>query len=145
MTEKKFIPLTSYCQYPETEMIKRTVDFYAEMKRRRTVRDFSDQPVDRNIIKNCLCTASTAPSGANQQPWRFIAVSDQTVKRQIREAAEKIEKEFYSKEATKKWVNTLEHLGTVPIKPFLENAPYLIAIFSQLYSYSKNKEKRLQA
>lgn len=142
MTEKKFMSLTGYCKYPEAEMKKRAVDFYVEMRRRRTVRDFSDQPVDRNIIENCLRAAGTAPSGANQQPWRFIVVSDQAVKKQIREAAEKIEKEFYTKEATQKWVNTLEHLGTVPIKPFLENAPYLIAIFSQLYSYSENKEKK---
>jgi len=141
MAEKKFLSLTDYCKYPEAEMKKRALDFYAEMRRRRTVRNFSDQAVDRSIIENCLRAASTAPSGANQQPWSFIVVSDQTVKRQIREGAEKIEKEFYSKEATKKWVNALEHLGTVPSKPFLETAPYLIAIFSQLYGYSANGEK----
>jgi len=141
MAEKKFLSLTDYCKYPEAEMKKRALDFYAEMRRRRTVRHFSDQPVDRSIIENCLRAASTAPSGANQQPWSFIVVSDQAVKRQIREAAEKIEKEFYSKEATKKWVNALEHLGTIPSKPFLETAPYLIAIFSQLYGYSASGEK----
>jgi len=141
MTKENFIPLTEYCKYPEAEMINKSSDFYAEMRRRRTVRNFSNQPVDRTIIENCLRAAGTAPSGANQQPWSFIVVTDQAVKRQIREAAEKIEKEFYSKEATKKWVNTLEHLGTVPTKPFLENAPYLIAIFSQLYSYSENMDK----
>ena len=141
MVEKKFLPLTGYCKHPEAEMKRRAFDFYAEMMRRRTVRNFSDQPVDRSIIENCLRTASSAPSGANQQPWRFIVVSDQAVKRQIREAAEKIEREFYSKEATKKWVNALEHLGTAPSKPFLENAPYLIAIFSQRYGYSANGEK----
>lgn len=141
MAEKKFLSLTDYCKYPEAEMKKRALDFYAEMRRRRTVRHFSDQPVDRSIIENCLRAASTAPSGANQQPWSFIVVSDQAVKRQIREAAEKIEKEFYSKEATKKWVNALEHLGTIPSKPFLETAPYLIAIFSQLYGYSASREK----
>ena len=142
MTEEKFISLADYCKYPEAEMKKRAFDFYVEMKRRRTVRNFSAQPVDRSIIENCLRTAGTAPSGANQQPWRYIIVSDQAVKRQIREAAEKIEKEFYSKEATKKWVNALQHLGTGPMKPFLENAPYLIAIFSQLYSYSSDGEKK---
>ena len=142
MTEEKFMSLADYFKYPEAEMKKRASDFYAEMKRRRTVRNFSAQPVDRSIIENCLRTAGTAPSGANQQPWRYIIVSDQAVKRQIREAAEKIEKEFYSKEATKKWVNALQHLGTGPMKPFLENAPYLIAIFSQLYSYSSDGEKK---
>ncbi len=139
--KKKFMPLSDYCIYPEAEMKKRALDFYAEMRRRRTVRNFSDQPVDRSIIENCLRAAGTAPSGANQQPWSFIVVSDQAVKRQIREEAEKIEKEFYSKDATKKWVNALKHLGTVPTKPFLENAPYLIAIFSQPYGYSAKGKK----
>ncbi len=142
MAEKKFQSLTDYCKFPEAEMKRRALEFFAEMMRRRTVRNFSDQPVDRNIIEICLRAASTAPSGANQQPWSFIVVSDHAVKRQIREAAEKIEKEFYSKKATKKWVNALEHLGTVPSKPFLETAPYLIAIFSQLYSYSASGEKK---
>lgn len=142
MKENKFMSLTDYCKYPEAEMKERALDFYKEMRRRRTVRNFSNQLVDRSIIDNCLRAAGTAPSGANQQPWSFIVVSDQAVKRQIREAAEKIEKEFYSKEATKKWVNNLEHLGTGPIKPFLEDAPYLIAIFSQQYSYSEKGEKK---
>lgn len=142
MAEKQFRSLTGYCKYPETEMKKRALDFYAEMSRRRTVRDFSDQPVDRSIIENCLRAAGTAPSGANQQPWSFIIVSDQSVKRQIREAAEEIEKKFYSKKNTEKWVKALKHLGTGPIKPFLENAPYLIAIFSQLYGHSADGEKK---
>ena len=142
MVEKKFLPLTDYLKYPEAEMKKRASEFYAEMAQRRSVRDFSDRPVDRSVLEDCLRTASTAPSGANQQPWRFVVVSDLTVKRQIREAAEKIEKEFYTKKATKKWVNDLDHLGTVPDKPFLETAPYLIVIFSQLYSFSTNGEKK---
>ena len=142
MAEKRLMSLTEYCKYPEDEMKKRAFDFYLQMRRRRTVRHFSDQTVDKSIIENCLRVAGTAPSGANQQPWSFVVVSDQSVKRQIREAAEKIEKEFYGKQATKKWVNALEHLGTGPIKPFLEDAPYLIAIFSQLYSYAANGEKK---
>ncbi len=141
MAEKTFLPLTDYCKFPEAEMKKRASELYLEMRGRRTVRNFSDQPVDRSIIEDCLRTAGTAPSGANQQPWSFIVVSDLTVKRQIREAAEKIEKEFYSKEATRKWTDALKHLGTVPSKPFLEIAPYLIVIFSQRYSYSANREK----
>ena len=141
MAEKTFLPLTDYCKFPEAEMKKRASELYLEMRRRRTVRNFSDQPVDRSIIEDCLRTAGTAPSGANQQPWSFIVVSDLTVKRQIREAAEKIEKVFYSKEATRKWTDALKHLGTVPSKPFLEIAPYLIVIFSQRYSYSANREK----
>jgi iodotyrosine deiodinase len=118
------------------------LDFYAKMSQRRTVRDFSDQPVDRSIIENCLRAAATAPSGANQQPWRFVVVSDPAVKRQIRTAAEKLEAEFYSKEATKNWVKELEHLGTIPSKPFLEKAPFLIVVFSQLYGYSPSGEKK---
>jgi len=141
MVKNKFLPLIDYCEYPETEMKRRASEFYKEMISRRTVRQFSDRPVDRSVIEDCLRTASTAPSGANQQPWSFIAVSDLTVKRRIREAAEKVEQEFYSKEATKKWVKALDHLGTVPSKPFLEIAPYLIVIFSKLYGYSSTGKK----
>ncbi len=141
MTGKTFLKLTDYCKFPEAEMKTRASEFYAEMKRRRTVRDFSDQPVDRSIIENCLRTASTAPSGANQQPWSFVVVSDFAVKRRIRESAEKIEKEFYTKAATEKWRYALKDLKTGPSKPFLETAPYLIAIFSQLYGFSADGEK----
>ncbi len=141
MAKEKFLPLTYYRKLPEETMIERASEFHAEMIRRRTVRNFSNQPIDRTIIENCLRTASTAPSGANRQPWSFVVVSDLDVKRQIREAAEKVEQEFYTKEATKNWVDDLEHLGTVPSKPFLEDAPYLIAIFSQLHGYSTNGEK----
>ena len=141
MTAKTFLPLSDYCKFPETEMKRRASEFYAEMKRRRTVREFSDQPVDRSIIEDCLRTASTAPSGANQQPWSFVVVSDFAVKRQIREAAEKIEKEFYTKAATEKWRDALKHLKTGPSKPFLDTAPYLIVIFSQLHGFSADGEK----
>jgi nitroreductase len=92
MVEKGFLKLTDYREYPVDVMKKRSSEFYEEMKRRRTVRHFSDQPIPHSIIKDCLRTASTAPSGANQQPWSFVVVSDLTVKRQIREAAEKIER-----------------------------------------------------
>lgn len=142
MADKKFHPLTDYRKYPEVEMKNRTLNFYSEMRRRRTVRDFSDQPVDKRIIENCLQAASTAPSGANQQPWRFVVVSDPAVKKQIRGAAEKVETNFYHKEGTKNWVKDLEHLGTIPSKPFLEKAPFLIAVFSQLYGISPSGEKQ---
>ncbi len=141
MAEKGFIPLIDYCKFPEAEMKQRASEFYEEMRRRRTVRDFSDQQVDPSIIEDCLRTAATAPSGANQQPWTFVVVSDIAVKRQIREASEKVEKDFYSKEATKKWTDALKHLGTVPSKPFLETAPYLIVIFSQRFGFSANGDK----
>jgi nitroreductase len=135
MVEKGFLKLTDYREYSVDEMKKRSSEFYREMKRRRTIRHFSDQPVPRDVIEDCLCTASTAPSGANQQPWSFVVVSDLTFKRQIREAAEKIERNFYTGKATQNWVDDLKHLGTDYNKPFLETAPYLIVIFSQLYSF----------
>jgi iodotyrosine deiodinase len=142
MTKNDFLPLTEYRKLPESEMQKRASEFYSRMCGRRTVREFSEQPVDRKIIEDCLRAAATAPSGANQQPWRFVVVSDTIVKQNIRESAEKIEKDFYSKEATLKWRDTLKHLKTGPSKPFLEIAPYLIAIFSQRYSYSAKKDKK---
>ncbi len=142
MTTNKMQPLSDYCKYPETEMKKLSLQFYEEMKQRRTVRDFSDHPVDKSIIENCLRAASTAPSGANQQPWYFVVVSDLDVKRQIRKAAEEIETKFYSQDSTKNWVKDLEHLGTVPNKPFLEKAPFLITVFSQLHGYSPAGKKK---
>jgi len=143
MEEKRFLPLTDYHEYPEVEMKGRVSEFYTEVMRRRTVRHFSGRPVDRSVIETCLRAASTAPSGANQQPWTFVVVSDPVVKKRIRVAAEKVEQEFYDKEASRKWVKALEHLGTVPNKPFLETAPYLIAVFFQFYGYSASGEKRV--
>ncbi len=141
MTEEKFLPLTEYHRYTELKMKERAAEMYAEMCRRRTVRDFSDEPVDRLIIENCLRTAGRAPSGANQQPWRFVVVSDPAVKGKIRQAAEKVELEFYTKDATGKWRDALKHLKTGPKKEFLEAAPYLINIFAENYSYSPQGER----
>lgn len=98
-------------------------------RRRRTVRDFSDRPVDRSIIEDLVRVAGSAPSGANKQPWRFVAVRDPVVKRRIREAAEHEEREFYAHRATKDWLADLAPLGTDPSKPFLEIAPWLIVVF----------------
>jgi len=130
-----------YIEYPEGEMKRRSKAFYEDMQRRRTVRQFSDRPVPREIIENCLRTAGTAPSGANMQPWSFVAVSDLTLKKEIRQAAEKVEHEFYSRRAPDEWLHSLAPLGTSAQKPFLETAPYLIAIFSQLYGMSPDGEK----
>ena len=142
MQERQFLPLTGYRGYSEEEMKRRAKEFSTEMARRRSIRDFSDRSVDRTIIEDCLRAASTAPSGANQQPWRFVVVSDPVFKRRIREAAEQVEMEFYTREATHKWVKALDSLGTVPDKPFLETAPCLIVIFSQLYSRATDGEKK---
>ncbi len=137
----KLIPLSEYQKYPLEEMQQRAADFYADMRRRRTVRDFSDQPVPREIIEACLLTAGTAPNGANQQPWHFTVVSDPAIKKQIREAAEEEEKAFYSGRAGDEWLKALAHLGTDWEKPFLETAPYLIVIFAQSYGLDQTGKK----
>jgi len=131
MPKPTFIPLNSFTQYPPDEMIKRSQEFFKFLKRRRTVRDFSEKDVPLEVIENCILTAGTAPSGANLQPWQFVAVSDSVIKRKIRIAAEDEEKEFYTNRAPKEWLEALAHLGTDEHKPFLETAPYLIAIFSK--------------
>ena len=105
--------------------------FFENLSSRRTIRDFSDKPVDKSVVENCIKTAGTAPSGANMQPWHFVLVSDADIKRQIRVAAEQEEKKFYEKRAPKEWLEALAPLGTDDHKPYIENAPYLIAIFMQ--------------
>jgi nitroreductase len=114
-------------------MQQRAGEFYAEMKRRRSVRDFSDRPVPQDILEDCLRAAGTAPNGANLQPWHFVAISDPAIKHQIRLAAEEVERQFYLQKAPQEWLDALEPLGTDFSKPFLEQAPYLIAIFAQSY------------
>ena len=101
------------------------------MKMRRTVRDFSSRPVPRDVIENCIRTAGNAPSGANQQPWHFVAISNPEMKSKIREAAEQEEREFYAGRAGEEWLEALAHLGTDDHKPFLEEAPWLIVIFAK--------------
>jgi len=142
MTKAEFSSFTDYYEYSPEEMKKRSAEFYTEMKRRRTVRQFSDQPVPREIIEDCLRTAATAPSGANLQPWSFVVVTDPAVKWQIRKEAEKTEREFYHKSATRKWVEDLKLLGTNEYKPFLEIAPYLIVIFAQRYGLLPDGSKK---
>jgi len=138
VTEPKFIPLTEYLEYSEAEMQKRTVAFYENIKRRRSIRQFSDRQVSREIIENCIRAAAYAPSGANMQPWYFVAAGNPEIKREIREAAEKEEINFYKKRAPEKWLNALKPLGTNIHKPFLETAPYLIVIFAQRYHVLSN-------
>jgi nitroreductase len=133
MTKTELIPLKNYRQYSEDEMLKRSKAFYDDIKIRRTVRDFSNQPVPKEIIENCILAAGTAPNGANLQPWHFVVVSEPEIKKKIRIAAEEEEKEFYANRAPKEWLDVLEPLGTDEHKPFLETAPYLIAIFYKSY------------
>jgi iodotyrosine deiodinase len=111
----------------------RASTFREQMRARRTVRHFSNRPVPRQVIEHCLLTAGSAPSGANLQPWHFVVVSDLAIKKRIRDAAEAEEREFYSHRAPQEWLDALAPLGTDADKPFLENAPYLIAIFAQTY------------
>ena len=122
-------------------MQKRAQEFFTDIQRRRTIRDFSNKTVPKDIIENCLRAAGTAPSGANRQPWHFSVVSDLETKKKIREAAEEEEKKFYSGRAPDEWLEALEPLGTDENKPFLEIAPYLIVIFSEAYGLDDKGEK----
>jgi iodotyrosine deiodinase len=133
MVAYKQVPLPDFREYSPSEMQKRSAAFLAEIRRRRTIRQFSDRPVPRQVIADCLLAAGTAPNGANLQPWHFVVVSDPQVKRQIREGAEQEEREFYSKRAPKEWLEALEPFGTDHHKPYLEIAPYLIVIFAKSY------------
>ena len=127
------IPLEHYREYAVDEMRQRLKDFYADIDRRRTVREFSDRPVPIDIIETALKAANTAPSGANLQPWHFVVVSGPETKQKIRQAAEAEEREFYAHRASQEWLAALEPLGTDADKPFLETAPYLIAVFLQKF------------
>ncbi len=133
MTRYRTIPLATYREYPVEEMRERIDAFYRDIDRRRTVREFSGKPVARDIIETALKAANTAPSGANLQPWHFAVVSGPQTKKKIREAAEVEEREFYEHRASEEWLAALEPLGTDDQKPFLETAPYLIAVFLQKY------------
>jgi nitroreductase len=136
-----FEPLTSYRGYPVAEMIERSRAFAADLARRRTVRQFSDRPVPRPVIEACLEAAGSAPSGAHLQPWHFVVVSEPGLKRQIRTAAEAAEQEFYAT-APDEWLETLAPLGTDAHKPYLETAPYLIAVFAQRYGLTPEGARR---
>jgi len=127
------IPHSEYREYPPEEMLQRAADYYADLRRRRTVRQFSDRPVPRPVIEQCLLAAGTAPNGANLQPWHFVAVSDTQVKSQIRQAAEAEEYDFYHRRAPQEWLDALSPFGTDEVKPYLEIAPFLIIIFAQSY------------
>lgn len=124
-------PLTDYVEYPEAEMLTRSEAFLQNMKRRHSIRSFSDRAVDKEVIENCIKTAGTAPSGANHQPWHFVAIQSPEVKKQVRQQAELHEQGFYDGRAGDEWLEALKPLGTDAQKPYLEHAPWLIAVFSQ--------------
>lgn len=127
--EPSFVPLNFQRLGDKTEQLKRIEEFYENLNRRRTVRDFSREDFPLEIIEKAILTAGTAPSGANLQPWRFVVVKDAETKRKIREAAEKEEFESYHGRMSEKWLRRLAPLGTDEHKPFLEIAPYLIVVF----------------
>lgn len=126
-----FVPLAGYVEHAPDAMERRAAEFADEMRRRRTVRQFADRPVPRAAIESCLRAAASAPSGANQQPWHFVVVSDPAIKAEIRQAAEAEERAFYGGRAPDEWLEALALLGTDADKPYLVTAPYLIAIFSE--------------
>ncbi len=130
-----FTPL-SFERRPVDRMRAAAVAFHEDMHRRRSVRHFAPDPVPRDILERCILTAGTAPSGAHQQPWHFVVVSNPDVKRRIREAAESEERQFYSGRAPAEWLSALEPLGTGPSKPFLEDAAALIVIFARAHGVS---------
>ena len=127
----EFIPLNGYRLFDTDTMMERAKAFYNLAKLRRTVRDYSEKPVCRNVIDDCIRAAGTAPSGANMQPWHFAVAERGEIRRQLREAAEREEQEFYESKAPQEWLDALAPLGTDSNKPFLETAPYLIGIFVQ--------------
>ncbi|CAN5498908.1 nitroreductase family protein [soil metagenome] len=139
LPEPKFILLEFQQIESETEQVRRAEDFYKNLNRRRTVREYSDKDVPFELIEKAILTAGTAPSGANMQPWHFVVVKSPEIKKKIREAAEKEEFESYHKRMSGKWLKRLAPLGTDEHKPFLEIAPYLIVVF-RITSVTENDE-----
>ena len=141
MVTTKSVRLEDYIPLPVEDMKARATAFYSEMRKRRSVRVFSDKTIPIDIIKDCLRTAGTAPSGANQQPWHFVVVKDSAIKQKIRQETEKVERKFYGQIASEAFLGALAPLDTGPEKVFLETAPYLIVIFMQRYGLTPDREK----
>lgn len=130
---KNFIPLPYQADFSDEQMLELSQKFNTSLQNRRTVRDFSEKHVQKEIIEQCILAAGSAPSGAHMQPWHFVAIQNKDMKSQIRQAAEIEEKEFYQHRASPEWLKALEPLGTDTHKPFLEKAPWLIAVFAERY------------
>ncbi|MCL1066018.1 nitroreductase family protein [Shewanella olleyana] len=141
MTEAH-LPLTDFIEYPQAEMLERAKQNYQDVKRRHSIRKFSDRAVPQEIIEQCILAAGTAPNGANHQPWHFVAISDADVKAQIREQAEAIEQAFYAGRGGEEWLDNLKPLGTNASKPYLETAPWLIAVFTKKRSEDNGEQKQ---
>jgi iodotyrosine deiodinase len=127
--------------FSEEDMTLRSKSFYKWLDQRRSVREFSEKSVPKEVIENIILSASTAPSGANKQPWTFCAISNTVLKTQIRRAAEIEEKENYERRMGERWKKDLEPLATDMNKPFLEIAPWLIAVFKKVFEYGEDGEK----
>lgn len=135
------IPLPHRAELTDVEMRAASASFLEHLRKRHTVREYSDRPVEEAVIADCIAAAGTAPSGANHQPWHFVAISDPVMKAQVREAAEKEEENFYDGGAGAEWLKALEPIGTGVDKPHLEKAPWLIAVFAQRWGMTKDGER----
>lgn len=142
MKEHEQTALPDFVEWPPQVMRERARSFHDELRRRHTVRMFSDRPVEREVIEACIRAAGTAPSGANYQPWFFSAIGDPAIKRRVRIEAEAEERAFYAGKAGEEWLDALSPLGTDESKPYLEIAPWLIAIFSQRRGGLTGREDR---
>lgn len=140
MQDPHFRPYEEYREYPVETMRARAREFSRDLRRRRSVREFTDRPVPPDVIEDCLRAAVSAPSGANMQPWHFVVVRKPEIKHEIRLAAEAEERKFYEQRAPKEWLDAIAPLGTGPEKPFLDMAPCLIAIFAEVHGISAGGE-----
>ncbi|WP_299372514.1 nitroreductase family protein [uncultured Tateyamaria sp.] len=127
------LPLPDRQDLSDAEMLQQAEAYRDMMAKRHTVRDYSTRPVDQSVIEACVAAAGTAPSGANHQPWHFVAIQDPAIKKQIRDAAEEEERKFYGGGASDEWIKALEPIGTNDHKPHLEDAPWLVVVFAQRY------------
>lgn len=134
-------PLSDFIEYSEAEMLNRAQHNYQQIRRRHSIRKFSDRSVPKAIIEQCILAAGTAPNGANHQPWHFVAINSPQVKAQIRHEAEALEQAFYAGRAGEEWLDALKPLGTNADKPYLEHAPWLIAIFSKKRNEEEGEQK----
>ncbi len=142
MPQDKHSPFLGLPQLEPGQMLKAAQGFHQRIATRRTIRDFSNQPVDVEVIRECVMAAAQAPSGANMQPWHFEIVGDPEIKRQIRQAAEEEERKFYNGRASEEWIEALSPLETDEHKPFLEIAPWLVVIFEQRHGFDENGDRR---
>lgn len=135
------LPLTDFIEYSPDEMLKRAQDNYQQVKRRHSIRAFSDRAVPQAIIEQCILAAGTAPNGANHQPWHFVAINSPQIKAQIRQQTEALEQAFYAGRAGEEWLDALKPLGTNADKPYLEHASWLIAVFSKKRTEESGEQK----